>query len=54
MTGNRTAASLPANCAKTAKVAGATLIAARMIGRVCFALELEPAYVDVAVRGGLR
>ena len=29
---------------------GTTLIAAEMSGRVCFGLELDPAYVDVAVR----
>jgi DNA modification methylase len=29
---------------------GTTLIAAETIGRVCFAMELEPAFVDVAVR----
>jgi DNA modification methylase len=29
---------------------GTTLIAAETIGRVCFAMELEPALVDVAVR----
>jgi hypothetical protein len=29
---------------------GTTLIAAESVGRVCFAVELSPAYVDVAVR----
>ena len=29
---------------------GTTLIAAETIGRVCFGLELEPRFVDVAVR----
>lgn len=29
---------------------GTTLIAAHSIGRICFAVELNPAYVDVAVR----
>lgn len=29
---------------------GTTLIAAEMTGRVCYAMELSPAYVDVAVR----
>lgn len=29
---------------------GTTLIAAQTVGRVCFAVELSPAYVDVAVR----
>ena len=29
---------------------GTTLIAAEMTGRVCHAIELRPAYVDVAVR----
>jgi DNA modification methylase len=29
---------------------GTTLIAAETVGRVCFAVELSPAYVDVAVR----
>ena len=29
---------------------GTTLVAAERTGRVCFAMELEPAYVDVAVR----
>ncbi len=29
---------------------GTTVMAAEKIGRVCFGLELEPAYVDVAVR----
>jgi DNA modification methylase len=29
---------------------GTTLIAAERTGRVCYAMELEPAYVDVAVR----
>ena len=29
---------------------GTTLIAAQTTGRVCIGLELDPAYVDVAVR----
>ena len=29
---------------------GTTLIAAETVGRVCFAIELDPLYVDVAVR----
>ncbi|MFC3616083.1 DNA methyltransferase, partial [Lutimaribacter marinistellae] len=29
---------------------GTTLIAAETCGRVCHAMELDPAYVDVAVR----
>ena len=29
---------------------GTTIIAAEMTGRVCHAIELNPAYVDVAVR----
>jgi tRNA G10 N-methylase Trm11 len=29
---------------------GTTLIAAETIGRACFAIELEPRYVDVAIR----
>jgi tRNA G10 N-methylase Trm11 len=29
---------------------GTTLIAAQTAGRVCFAIELDPLYVDVAVR----
>ncbi len=29
---------------------GTTLIAAEMTGRACHAVELDPAYVDVAVR----
>jgi DNA modification methylase len=29
---------------------GTTLIAAEMTGRVCYGLELSPAYVDVVVR----
>jgi DNA modification methylase len=29
---------------------GTTIIAAEMTGRVCRAIELAPAYVDVAVR----
>jgi site-specific DNA-methyltransferase (adenine-specific) len=29
---------------------GTTLIAAESVGRVCFAAEMSPAYVDVAVR----
>jgi DNA modification methylase len=29
---------------------GTTLIAAETVGRICFAVELSPAYVDVAVR----
>jgi DNA modification methylase len=29
---------------------GTTLIAAETVGRVCFAVELDPLYVDVAVR----
>jgi DNA modification methylase len=29
---------------------GTTLIAAESVGRICFAVELSPAYVDVAVR----
>jgi DNA modification methylase len=28
---------------------GTTIIAAEMTGRCCFALEIDPAYVDVAV-----
>jgi DNA modification methylase len=28
---------------------GTTIIAAEMTGRCCFAIELDPAYVDVAV-----
>jgi DNA modification methylase len=28
---------------------GTTLIAAETIGRVCFGIELNPAYVDVAI-----
>jgi len=28
---------------------GTTIIAAEMTGRACFAIELDPAYVDVAV-----
>jgi DNA modification methylase len=29
---------------------GTTIIAAEMTGRVCHAIELNPAYVDVAVK----
>ena len=29
---------------------GTTIIAAEMTGRICYAIELSPAYVDVAVR----
>ena len=29
---------------------GATIIAAEKVGRVCFGLEYEPAYVDVVIR----
>jgi len=29
---------------------GTTLIAAESCGRICFAVELDPLYVDVAVR----
>jgi DNA modification methylase len=29
---------------------GTTIIAAEMTGRICHAIELSPAYVDVAVR----
>lgn len=29
---------------------GTTIIAAEQIGRICYAMELSPAYVDVAVR----
>ena len=29
---------------------GTTIIAAETIGRICHAVELDPAYVDVAVR----
>ena len=29
---------------------GTTIIAAERTGRICYAMELEPAYVDVAVR----
>ena len=29
---------------------GTTLIAAETVGRICLAVELSPAYVDVAVR----
>ena len=29
---------------------GTTLIAAEQLGRVCYGIEIEPRYVDVAVR----
>ena len=29
---------------------GTTLIAAQTTGRICLALEVEPAYVDVAIK----
>jgi DNA modification methylase len=29
---------------------GTTLIAAESVGRICFAVELSPAYVDVGIR----
>ena len=29
---------------------GSTLIAAERVGRVCFGMEIEPLYVDVAIR----
>jgi DNA modification methylase len=29
---------------------GSTLIAAEQLGRRCYAMEIEPAYVDVSVR----
>ena len=29
---------------------GTTLIAAERVGRICYGIELEPAYVDLAVR----
>lgn len=29
---------------------GTTIIAAEQTGRICYAMELSPAYVDVAVR----
>ena len=29
---------------------GSTLIAAERIGRICFGIEMEPRYVDVAIR----
>ena len=29
---------------------GTTLLAAERVGRVCYALELDPLYVDVAIR----
>jgi DNA modification methylase len=31
---------------------GTTIIATEMTGRSCFAIEIDPAYVDVAVLGG--
>lgn len=40
----------PANpCALTAESA-TTLIAAEQLGRRCFAVEIEPRYIDVAVQ----
>jgi DNA modification methylase len=30
--------------------AGATLIAAETTGRVCYAVELDPLYIDVVIR----
>ena len=32
------------------RASGATLIARQRAGRVCFALETNPVYVDVAIR----
>jgi DNA modification methylase len=29
---------------------GSTLLAAERVGRVCYALEIEPRYVDIAIR----
>jgi len=29
---------------------GTTLIAAQLTGRVCFGIEIDPSYVDVAIR----
>ena len=29
---------------------GTTLIAAERVGRICYALEIDPLYVDVAIR----
>jgi DNA modification methylase len=29
---------------------GTTIIAAEMTGRACFAIEIDPAYVDVAIQ----
>ena len=29
---------------------GTTLIAAERVGRICYALEMDPLYVDVAIR----
>jgi DNA modification methylase len=29
---------------------GTTIIAAEHLGRICYAIEIEPAYVDVAVK----
>ena len=29
---------------------GTALVACELLGRVCYAMELEPAYVDVAIR----
>ena len=33
---------------------GTTLIAAEMLGRRCYAVEIEPRYVDVAVRRWMK
>jgi DNA modification methylase len=29
---------------------GSTLLAAERVGRICYGLEIDPAYVDVAIR----
>jgi hypothetical protein len=40
----------PARCSgRSPKAAGTTIIAAEMTGRKCFAIEINPAYVDVCV-----
>jgi len=33
---------------------GTTLMAAERVGRICCGIELDPAYVDVAIRGWQR
>jgi len=40
----------PGACYEPFSGSGTTIIAAEQTGRICYAMELSPAYVDVAVR----